>query len=200
MKKFNKIMSLLLAVVMVASLFAGCGNKTADETKPSETAPTAGNDGPVMAADAQTEIDPEVYDADSSEIYDGVLGEFYEYYSNALAEKLDLDVRMALMALADAKLAESAVIIPTSSQGGNYSMSRVVPNTVTTTDWGMDEYRYNDILITNEFIKSEDRVALKAMFNELMGTGTYSAEAKKYLTDKGYTFKDTYDKSYTTDP
>jgi len=118
----------------------------------------------------------------------------------ARAENTDLDKRFAMMAVAEAKLMESGVMLPLTSNGGNYAISRVVPNTVTSTLWGNDSYRYHNVLVATEILTAAHRNELKAMWAELKGTGTWEAEAKKFMEENGYTLKNTYSLGYSSDP
>ena len=105
------------------------------------------------------------------------------------------------MAIAEAKLLETGVMLPTTTRGGNYAISRIAPGTVTPILYGNDQDRYQNYLIATEFIKAEDRAEMKAHYNEVKGTGTYLEWAKEYLTEKGYTLTDVYGyPSYTSDP
>ena len=155
--------------------------------------PTEGN------GDEEDDFDAEAYDKTSAELYDKVLGEFRKAYEAAKAEKNE-SKKWAMMAIAEAKLLESGVMMPTSSNGGNYAITRVAPNTVTSTLWGNDSYRYHDVIVATDLIKAEDRAALKAKWAEVKGTGEYEAWAKAYLVEKGYTLKDTYTLGYSSDP
>ncbi len=195
MKKFNKFLSLMLVLAMMLSLVA-CGAK-------SEPAAT---EAPAAAATeaAATYVDPyadlaDDYDELSQAIYDDVMGEFYTVYQEALAET-NVSRRQALMAVAEAELMASGVMLPLSSKGGLYAISRFVPNSSTTTLWGNDSDRFHDRIILTELLKSEDRAALKAMWAELRGTGTWEAEAKAFVESKGYEIKDTYNIAYSSDP
>ena len=194
MKKF---LALLLALTMVLSLAACGGNNT--------PAPT---NAPVVdatdAPEAVTYVDPyadlrEDYDALSEAIYMDELGEFYEAFEAAKAAKT-VSERYALMAIAEAKLMEAAVFLPLTAKGGNYAISRVAPNTASTTAWGNDQLRYHNVLVTTEPITAAHRDELKAMWAELKGTGTWEASAKAFLEEKGYTLKDTYTLGYSSDP
>ncbi len=201
MKK--RLLALLLASTMVASM-AACGNggnasTPADTTGDNTGAETdAGSEG--GEADASGEgyvsldwaaIDAMDYDEACETIYDAVLGDFATAY--AAAKEESGAKRMAMMALAEAKLLESGVFLPIQTQGGNYAMSRVVPRTnAATTLWGLDEYRYHTLLVTNELIKGEDRTHLLTLWNEAETADDYRAAAKEYLEGKGYTFSDTY--------
>ena len=183
MKTLTKLLSLVLLGVMVFG-FASCG----DSEKP------LNYDDPY--ADF---IEQAIYDAMSSKLYEDNLGEFYTAYMAAKAAT-NVSERYALMAVAEAKLMESALMLPLSSQGGNYALSKAAPNTVPFALWGNDSYRYHNILVATTPIKSEDRAEMKAKWAEVKGTGTYEAWAKEFLEEKGYTLKDTYTISYSSDP
>ena len=218
MKK--KLVSILLAVVTVAgscgaptmAVFAEEGTETVAETEAVEDADAEDADE-ADAEDADSE-DADEEDADeeddeddvsdeyttaSEELYNSELGEFYSLYSEA-KEETNLSKRYAMMAQAEAKLMESAVMLPTKTRGGDYRLSRMAPHTTDYSLWGSDEYRMHQALIATDFIKAEDVAALREKWAELKGTGTYEAEAKKYLEEKGYTLKDEYNYRYTADP
>ena len=144
---------------------------------------------------------PDGYDATSSSIYNEQLGDFYTAYQTAL-EAEDIDERFALEAIAEAKLLESAVMVPTQTKGGGYAVSRVVPYTAPNVLWGNDYERYHNTLVvdSDKFITSADRDAIKAKYKELKGTGTYTEWVKGYLADQGYTLKDSYALTYVSDP
>lgn len=156
---------------------------------------------PFAFAEEVDEFDVEAYGAISSELYEEVLGEFYAAYSSAREEVADVSLRFAEMAIAEAKLLSSAVMLPLTSQGGNYAIGRVAPGTINSTLWGNDSDRYHQALIVNEDpLTSEERDEMKAKWNELKGTGEYEAWAKQYLADKGYTLNTEYALSYSSDP
>ena len=191
MKKFTKIMSLVLALVMMLSL-AACGGETGtDATEP------AGNEAVEYVYPYADLLDN--YDELSSAIYADVLGEFQSTYEKAY-EAETVSERYALMALAEAKLLESGVMLPTTTAGGNYAISRAVPYTSSSQMWGNDADRYHNLLVATELITVAHRDELKAMWAELKGTGTWEAEAKKFLEDNGYTLTDSYSMGYTSDP
>ena len=182
----KKILALLLAMIMVLSM-AACGGEETPATEPTVDSfkdPYAGI---------------EDYDELSQKIYDDVMGEFYTAYEAAKAADT-LSERHALMAVAEAKLLASGIMLPLSSNGGNYAISRAVPYTATSTLWGNDSYRYHNMLVATELLKVADRDELKAKWNEVKGTGTWEAEAKKILAAKGYTLVDKYTIGYSSDP
>ena len=135
MKKFTKLMAALLVLTMMLSLVACAGNeKPADTTAPTtEAAPT---EEATEAADVYTgpdwaAIDAMDYDEASDALYEWNLGEFNTYYQDAKSEVVDLDLRLAKMAIAEAKLMESGVFMPVYGNGGAYAMNRAVPRSAT---------------------------------------------------------------------
>ena len=197
MKK--KLVSAMLVLSMCSSLVA-CGNKSAND----DVVEQSGTESAATTTDesAESEISmPADYDATSAAIYEEQLGDFYSAYQTALASD-DVDERYALEAIAEAKLMESAVTVPTQTQGGGYAMSRVVPYTAPNVLWGNDYERYHNVLVVDseDFITAEDRDEIKAKYKELKGTGTYLDWVKGYLADKGYALKDTYSLIYNADP
>ncbi len=205
MKKF---LALLLVGAMTFSL-AACGQKSSSESgaESSESQEGSGEesqggsaDGSALAKDViPGTLNVDTYAEDSRTIYDEVLGDFYEYFTEAKGTK-NLSEKYAVFAIAEAKLLESAVMLPATTRGGNYAISRVVPYSVSSVLWGSDNERFATALVTTEFITAEDRDALREMWAEKKGTGTYLADAKAYLEGKGYQFQDAYNEAYTSDP
>ncbi|MDD6215418.1 MAG: peptide ABC transporter substrate-binding protein [Roseburia sp.] len=188
MKK--KVVSAMLIVAMSASL-VGCGKGSADANTSSNAQTEEGTES-AGASDAN-------YDATSSEIYDAQLGDFYEAYQK-VDDASSVSEKYALEAVAEAKLLESGVMLPTRTRGGMYAISRVAPRTVDYTLWGNDYERFHQALVATDYIKAADRAEMKAKWAELKGTGTYEDWAKSYLQEKGYTLKDTYNYVYPSDP
>ena len=188
MKK--KVVSAMLIVAMSASL-VGCGKGSADANTSSNAQTEEGTES-AGASDAN-------YDATSSEVYDAQLGDFYEAYQK-VDDASSVSEKYALEAVAEAKLLESGVMLPTRTRGGMYAISRVAPRTVDYTLWGNDYQRFHQALVATDYIKAADRAEMKAKWAELKGTGTYEDWAKSYLQEKGYTLKDTYNYVYPSDP
>ena len=188
----KKILAMLLVAAMVFGL-AACAESGSKDT-------TGSNAGTVTYVDPYASLRGEdSYDELSQAIYDDILGEFYEAYE-AAKEADNVSQRYALMAIAEAKLMEAAVMLPNYSNGGNYAISRVAPYTAPNALWGNDSYRYHNVVVATEPITAAHREEMKAKWAELKGTGTYEAWAKQYLTDKGYTLKDSYTFGYSSDP
>lgn len=183
--KLSKSIALLLAAAMLTSTAVSCGKKQNEEVKHN------------TALDDLSNLS---YDEKSQRFYDNTLGDFYSLYMAAKAETENLSKRYAMMAIAEAKLMETAVMIPTYSKGGNYAISRVAPYTVDYALWGNDSDRFHQALICTEPLTSDVRQEMKAKWFELKGTGTYEQWAKDYLAKKGYTLKDSYSLIYSSDP
>lgn len=213
MKK--KIISLLLALVMVLGLVAcGGNNNTADNDNNTPNTSTDDNNNtpdptPVetddrLAADVYTldAFDQGVYDAECEEIYDQVLGEFYDAYQVALAE-VDASTRMGLMAVSEAKLLEAGVGVPMQNNTGGIGISKVIPRSVPTVSWGYDQtYRgYRNLLVVNERpLTPEERSEATALWGSLVGTGTAYQALKDWAAEKGLTLADNITFTYTSTP
>lgn len=199
MKNLKRVLCALLALVMVLG-FVGCKNNGDDKTTPApnNTNKPAESEVPATAVPT-TPLPTGDYNAMSAAIYDAQLGAFNTLYQ-AAKEEQNVSKRYALMAQAEAKLLEAAVLIPGTTNGGNYGMNRVAKRSASTVLWGNDSDRFHNVLITTELISAEDQTHLKAMWNEVRGTGTYSQKATDYLKEKGYTLKDTYNMGYASDP
>ncbi len=148
------------------------------------------------------------YSPTDQEIYDNAFGEFYDLYMEARditgSDDDSLAERYALMAISEAKLLESATFSPLTSNGGQYAISRVVPHTYSYVLWGSDGDRFHQQLVANEFLTAADRTHVNEMYAEYVAAGNtakeFSDAAKAYLTEQGYTFKDTYRMAYNADP
>ena len=199
MKNLKRVLCALLALVMVLG-FVGCKNNGDDKNTPApnNTNKPAESEVPATAV-PNTPLPTGDYNAMSAAIYDAQLGAFNTLYQ-AAKEETNVSKRYALMAQAEAKLLEAAVLIPGTTNGGNYGLSRVAKRSASTVLWGNDSDRFHNVLVTTELITAEDQTHLKAMWNEVRGTGTYTQKAIDYLTEKGYTLKNTYNMGYASDP
>jgi len=136
--------------------------------------------------------------ADDEDIYEEVLGE-YEALIEAAKAAETVDETFVLEAQAEAYLLDSAVMIPTTTQNGAYTISRAAYRTGPYANWGNDDDRVKGVVLTNEFITTEDWEELKAAWNAAVaGEGEYDAEA--ILAAKGYTFNYDYRTTFSTAP
>ncbi len=191
----KRFLSLALCLVMIVAVFAGC----ADNNKPADT--TADNSGNDPTATAP--VDPYAgkdHGVISEELYNKVLGEFDTYYK-AAKEAETVAERFALMAIAEAKLLGTGVMLPSTAQGGNYAISRVAPYTASTVLWGNDSDRfYTSVIVKEDPLTPAVRDEMKAQWANAKTGAEYLSWAKSFLTGKGYTLADTYTFGYTSDP
>ncbi len=181
--KSTRILALLLAVMTVLMLLTACTDPNANQTT-TLTDPYAGK------------THQEVSDA----LYQKVLGEFDKYYQ-AAKEAETVSERFALMAIAEAKLLATGVMLPSVANGGNYAISRVAPATVPGVLWGNDSDRfYSAVIVKEDPLTPAIRNEMKAKWAECATGAEYLAWAKTYLTGKGYTLADTYTFGYSSDP
>lgn len=214
MKK--KFLSLLLASAMVVSM-AACGDNSNDGSSStpsgtenqtpspeSDTPPSADDGGstdtvledntPLMVElNKQDSIDVDAHEARSEEIYNTVFGEYQAAYDEALAET-NVSMRLAKMAIAEAKLLEAGAVTPYVNDAGNYAMSAILPHTIPAIEWGFDgEARgYSNLLIADRLLTPEERTELTTKWSELKGTGTWEEYAKQWAADNGVTLADSY--------
>ena len=187
-RKIFAILAMVLVLVLSVGVFAACnpkedGNK--DQTDP----------------DAER---LEQYLAESAKVYGEQLGDFKAAYAKAVEETKNTSKRYALMALAEAKLMESAVYVPGTAKGGNYAISKVAPNTISSVLWGNDSDRFHNAILATELLKATDRAALKETWSTMRAEGKtakdYEAAVRKYFSEHGYTVKTTYNMGYASDP
>lgn len=179
MKKF---LALLLAVVMIFAI-VGC------KKKPEPT--------PDPKPDAW--VRPTSYvRAEDEDVYEATLGE-YEALINQAKAAASIDEKFVIFAKAEAVLLESAVMVPTTTQGGAYTISRIAPHTVPYVQWGNDDDRVKSLVIADKFITKEDRAALLELWEAACkGEGEYDPAA--YLTAHGYGLKNEYKTTFSTAP
>ena len=188
----KKILALLLAAVMLVSL-AACNATNPPATEPQGT----------KGDEAVQYVDPFAGIEDhfelSSAVYEHVLGEFHAYYTKA-KEATNVSERQALMAIAEAKMLSAGIFLPTTSQGGNYAMTKIAPYTNTPILWGNDTYRYHDRIVVTEAIEAAHIAEMKAEWAKKLGTGEYEGWVKTYLKEKGYEIKDHLNFYFDADP
>lgn len=201
MKERMKRMTALLLCLLMAFSLAACGNN--------------GNSGNGTNEDpgantnvANTPSDPTGDDSAASafvvadtdeEIYMNNFGDFYEAYQAAMTAET-ISQRHALLAVAEAKFLESAGGTPMYGPTAGYWMTRSVYRSTGYAPWRGTMTDYSQQIITNEIITTEDYNHLKELCRDLSGTGTYIEEARNYLTEKGYTFDDTYRGTFSDNP
>jgi hypothetical protein len=132
---------------------------------------------------------------DDATIYQSVFGDFATAYATGKAATDDNE-RYVKYAKAEAKLLESGAFVPTTTQGGAYTLSRIAPRTIPYVYWGNDMDKLKYIITTKgtdatSFIKKEDREAMIALWKTAReGGAAYDPAA--YLTAHGYTLGNAY--------
>lgn len=175
----KRALSAALCLAMVLSL-AACGGVDT---------PAVTSDEPGADASAEPSAESGILTGDE-DIYMAAMGDFYDAYMAAF-ETGSLSERWAQMAIAEAKFLESGVATPMYTAGGCYAMSRMPFRAGGYASWLGDRVYYDQMVLTNEIITTEDYEHLVDMWYELTGTGTYTDSVVEYLTEKGYTFTDT---------
>ncbi len=135
---------------------------------------------------------------DDEDIYEEVLGDFEGLMAAAEAAET-IDERFVLEAQAEAYLLDSAVMIPTTTQGGAYTMTRIAYRTVPYANWGNDDDRWGTMVAANELIKKEDREVMKEAWKKAVA-GEEAYDPAKILTDLGYTLANEYKTTFSTAP
>ena len=225
MKK-SRILCLVLALVMCLSLVACGGNNDDTSGNDGTNPPDTGNDtstdtstesqGPQPPVDdgtlmadtiSQADFDEASFVEECDSIYDQVMGEFIEYYNKAkeVTAVEDIDTRHALMAIAEAKMLESAAFVPAeANSGGNWALRKTIPHSTPDVSWGYDGRNtargVKSALIVNEFLTPDQITMLTDKWAELRGTGTWYDWAKQWAADNGYTLADSYTTAYAGEP
>lgn len=192
MKK--KILSVVLASAMVLSL-AACGDKTATSTSIEVVTSTS------TSTEASTSVetaDVTYVRGDDEEVYDTVLGNFTDLV-DAAKQAATTDERFVLFAQAEAALMDSATMLPTTTQGGAYTISRIAPRTVPYVQWGNDDDRLKSMVISNEFCTPDERADMLAEWAKAVA-GECEYDPAAYLVSKGHTIQDTYTTTFSTAP
>lgn len=184
MKKWmKKLIAITLCLSMVAAL-AACGGNNDTVTNNNDT--SSENN---VSSEGTTGDGFAVADTDE-EIYMNNFSDFYAAYLQAM-EADTVSERHALLAVAEAKALEASGGTPMYGPTAGYQMTRLVYRSSGYAPWRGTMANYGQYVITNEIITAEDNEYLKSLWKETSGTGTYIAEAKEYLSGKGYTFCDT---------
>ena len=209
-KKLTRLLALALSLAMVFAL-AACGTQPTQPTDPNQpTQPTQPTE-PTQPTDPTqpTEDDTPKYltfgegtyeRQDEEEVYEFVLGDYTALMEAAKAAET-VDERFVLFAQAEAALLDSAVMIPNTTQGGAYTISRVAPRTKPYVQWGNDDDRWKGYVISDEFLTPAERADLFAMWDEaVLAQDSSVYKPVEYLTSKGHTIQTDYTTTFSTAP
>ena len=195
MKKF---IALLMAAAMVFAMVACNSNTNTPDIDVQTPEPVDSSVIPSEPVTPDSPVDVEYVRGDDEEKYQAALGEYEELMAAAKAAATN-DERFMLYAQAEAHLLESAVIIPNTTQGGAYTISRVAYRTIPYVQWGNDDDRLKSMVISDEFITKEERAELVAAWEAaLAGGAAYDPAA--ILTSKGHTLQQDYTTTFQTAP
>ena len=185
MKKLTVIM--LILAVALTSVFAQ-GAAEAQTTAPA-------------AAPAQAPVTkPDTYvRGDDEQIYASVLGGYEELLDKAKAAASDSE-RFVIYAQAEAFLLDAAVMVPNTTQGGAYTISRIAPRTVPYVQWGNDDDRWKGTIISGDtFLTPAERAELLDIWAQAVkGEAVYDPEA--WLIAHGHTINRDYKTTFSTAP
>jgi len=202
----KKLTVILLVLAVVLAFAVSCKKQAAapaaqtPAAAPAATASTpAAAPAAAPAAEPAKPAKPDTYvRGDDEAIYAKVLGEYEAMMNKARDEKND-SKRFVLYAQAEAMLLESAVMIPTTTQGGAYTISRIAPRTVPYVQWGNDDDRWKGMVISDEFLTPAERSELLDQWAKAVkGEATYDPAA--YLASKGHKIQSDYRTTFSTAP
>ena len=194
----KKLLSVLLAALLVLNL-AACA-KQAPATEEPEIDVAVATPAPAAEEPAEDAPAAEVtyVRGDDEEAYENSLSGFTALNAAANAA-VNPDERFVLFAQAEAYLLDSAVMIPDTTQGGAYAITRVGYRTIPYVQWGNDDDRWKSMVISKDLITKEEREEMKAMW-EAAVAGEAEYDAKAYLESKGHEIETVYHYTFTTAP
>lgn len=195
MKKF---IALLMAAAMVFAMVACNSNTNTPDIDVQTPAPVDSSVIPSEPVSPDTPVDVEYVRGDDEEKYQAALGEYEELMAAAKAAATN-DERFMLYAQAEAHMLESAVMIPNTTQGGAYTISRVAYRTIPYVQWGNDDDRLKSMVISDEFITKEERAELVAAWEAALAGGP-AYDPATILTSKGHTLQQDYTTTFQTAP
>ena len=99
---------------------------------------------------------------EDEDIYDQVLGDYRELYEDASNEMQNTDLRYAKLAAAEAELLNSAVIMPNTTDGGGYAVTRIIPRTNQRSFYGTDDSRFKYMVVGNKVLTVTEREQILA--------------------------------------
>lgn len=190
----NKL--LVLAVGAVLTLAACGGNNP--ESKPADTSEGGTSQTTSQEATSETSYPTEYVRGDDDEIYDAHFGDFEDLVEAAHAEVDDDDQRYIKYAEAEGKMLAKGLMVPTYTNGGSYSISRIAPRMVSAAVHGLDSDRLAHLVIREgntleSLISKEDRATLKAQWEVAREAGDSSLyDPLTFFSTKGWGIKKKY--------
>lgn len=194
MKKLTSILLVALMLICVVS----CAKKQAAAPAATAAAPAQQAAAPA-AAKAEAKAEAKYVRGDEEVAYQNALGGFEALVDRAKAAD-SIDERFVLFAQAEAYLLDSAVMVPTTTQNGAYTISRVAPRTVPYVQWGNDEDRWKGMVISGDtFLTPAERDELFDVWAKAVkGEAVYDPEA--ILVKNGHSIQRDYKTTFSTAP
>ncbi len=209
----KKILAVVVALLMVLPFLVACQEKPAEvnattppievvtePTKEPEQQPDNQGDTPEVTPEPEPEwVRPTEYvRGDDEERYEAALGE-YSALLLAAEQEQDTNIRFLMMAQAEALLLDSAVMIPTTTKGGTYQITRIAYRTVPYVQWGNDDDRLKGIVISDAFIDHAEREELIAAWQTAVAGGA-AYDPAAILEAKGHKIQKDYVTTFSTAP
>ena len=203
--KFKKIALAGFAATAVVGLASCKKDKTVNIIKT--------DDGVITIPDGWTAPDEAPFTGDinnPADVYNYVMGDYMEYYNNALQATSASD-RYYWFAKAEAEMLNQAVLIPIHTDGGRYGFTRAAYGSAPFCYWGNEPDRLDQLVLATDLVKKEDRETMKAKWqaerNKVAGYSTISDgthksayDPLKELTALGYTQRKNYTSGLSTWP
>ncbi len=187
-----KQLSLLSAVALLSVV--GCSTNPSSGT----TSSSSSNSG--TSASSNTSSSSQIgADADDDTIYEAVLGEYQAALDSINPVTGNVDEyqndskRYVRLAQAEAKLLDSAVMLPTTTDGGSWAITRIAPNSIPSVQWGTDSDKLKSLVISDDFITRTERDELNKLYKQEKAKGDEgNYDPAAYLKKKGHTLQTEY--------
>ena len=85
--------------------------------------------------------------------------------ASSITSRDETSKRYAMLAAAEAELLNSAVILPNTTDGGGYAVSRIVPRSNQRTFYGTDDYRFKYMLVSYNPLTIDERRVIIENYN-----------------------------------
>ncbi len=139
---------LMTALATLTLIVSGCGGTSTSSSSSSSSSSVSSVSTLTPAELKAIEL------AKETAVFNGVLPGFNALVDAATAT-LETPDRYVKYAQAEAMLLDSAVINPTTTQGGNYAVTRIIPKTVPYTLFGTDNEKLKRVKIAEDVLTSE---------------------------------------------
>jgi len=198
----NKKLLFLSLMATFALVVTGC-DKTSESNKPSDSSTASPSDSSTPEKVISSSVNEDgVVVFDDKDVYDATL-EGYDVLAAEADSKIDSSERAVIYAQAEAKLLNSAVMVPTTTKGGTNTISRIVPRTVPYAFFGCDQDSFKGMKIVDKLITKEVREAIIAQWktdrSSVLAGGT-AVGSDAILSNAGYSFIEKYQLTFNEGP